>query len=400
MNTLSPLPDEVVYAILSHLPAPALLACLFSCRRLYRLAADETLWRELCLKEHNITFKPSHLTWRQNYHGDFSNCCRHLNALATPKHNAEFTQRWRSLFARVENPAAPEISCEKCTEGFNSLWMCMAPDCAFIGCNRIAGRHAFLHYQRQNTSAGQAKHALCIKLNVLEIWCYVCEKWLCTPSESKSERAFVLNWQRQLLLASKDLPCSGTAKEASAAVTVSSHGCPIPSTSSIWYSAAWNERRQEERDISLRLEDEEAYLVSTVWAHEWRTFQLGMRPPPGPIDNSNLLDASGNVRLDFGANIDFWAIPESAWRALHATYGGGPVICESNLSGEEYYMLRLDIAMLRRRASEEPETDYGSDESWNEEDDYMWISDDDLVYFTETHFLDDHGDEDDEDGDG
>jgi len=58
-------------------------------------------------------------------------------------------------------------------------------------------------------------------------------------------------------------------------------------------------------------------------------------PPPGPIDNSKLLneknDRKGNlgimkIRLSAQEVLDFFLVPKEAWNLLSAWYGGGPVI--------------------------------------------------------------------------
>jgi hypothetical protein len=165
------------------------------------------------------------------------------------------------------------------------------------------------------------QHVLAMKLSTLEIWCYQCEVWLGIPNRSKIESIFVRDIQRQILLGSQDLSCFGPIGEQEAEF-------PVLDPTSVWYMSTFNERRQREREISLQLHHEKAYLLSIHWASEWRAFELGMRGPPDEIDNRPLLNNRGRVRRNIQINVDAWAIPEQSWRELVKIYGGGPAISE------------------------------------------------------------------------
>ena len=90
--------------------------------------------------------------------------------------------------------------------------------------------------------------------------------------------------------------------------------------------------RSEEREKVLRIISEatvsggaEARYICAKWYFRWR--HVGRA---GPIDNSSWMCPHGCILAGHLADPQavVLAIPEQAWRLLHATYGGGPEVAE------------------------------------------------------------------------
>ncbi|XP_045144453.1 ubiquitin carboxyl-terminal hydrolase 20 [Echinops telfairi] len=94
-------------------------------------------------------------------------------------------------------------------------------------------------------------------------------------------------------------------------------------------------RRRTEIDTFIKLnkafQAEESpgiiYCISMHWFREWEAFVKGKgSEPPGPIDNSRIVQTKGSGHLQLKHGADYGQISEETWSYLHALYGGGPEI--------------------------------------------------------------------------
>ncbi|KAM6169500.1 LOW QUALITY PROTEIN: ubiquitin carboxyl-terminal hydrolase 20 [Rhynchocyon petersi] len=69
------------------------------------------------------------------------------------------------------------------------------------------------------------------------------------------------------------------------------------------------------------------YCISMQWFREWEAFVKGKdNEPPGPIDNSRIVQIKGTGHIQLKQGADYGQISEETWSYLNALYGGGPEI--------------------------------------------------------------------------
>ncbi|XP_069870936.1 ubiquitin carboxyl-terminal hydrolase 20 isoform X2 [Dipodomys merriami] len=92
-------------------------------------------------------------------------------------------------------------------------------------------------------------------------------------------------------------------------------------------------RRRVEIDTFIKLnkafQAEESpsviYCISMQWFREWEAFVKGKdNEPPGPIDNSRIVQVKGGGHLQLRQGADYGQISEETWVYLSSLYGGGP----------------------------------------------------------------------------
>jgi len=85
-----------------------------------------------------------------------------------------------------------------------------------------------------------------------------------------------------------------------------------------------------------------AYIISSRWLREWRSFVGVGRPtaetrdrPPGPVNNNDLFDLEGSIRAGVreGIKYDYQVLEQPMWDFFAQVYGGGPPILRYNPSG-------------------------------------------------------------------
>ena len=204
--------------------------------------------------------------------------------------------------------------CQMCYQGLPDLWLCMSPDCTFVGCGRYSNRHAFNHYDASG-------HAVSLKICSLELWCNTCNKWLGTHDAHLCEQAQVKEITSRLM----DVAC----------------------TSAFTENIGYNQRRQKERSIYGFKRHDTLYFVAKEWFSHWRAFLMGNGLPPGPIDNSSLF-LNGRLIPDLNLMDDFEIISESNWSRLVEIYTGGPPASEDAIGGQDYEFFRSELQILRR----------------------------------------------------
>lgn len=100
--------------------------------------------------------------------------------------------------------------------------------------------------------------------------------------------------------------------------------------------SALEERKKEEREFIRDNDTSEAgiwYLIDVNWLTEWKHFVTRGSKPPGPLDNSRLVDVhtlrvksppDGKDRWE--PVDDYRGVNEEVWNFWVARYGGGPVV--------------------------------------------------------------------------
>lgn len=84
------------------------------------------------------------------------------------------------------------------------------------------------------------------------------------------------------------------------------------------------------------------FVVNSKWLREWRSFVGVGRPlaetkdrPPGPINNSELFELDGSMRVGLreGVQLDYHVIEQPMWELYMQVYGGGPALIRYGTSG-------------------------------------------------------------------
>ncbi|KAI8911513.1 hypothetical protein EDD86DRAFT_245794 [Gorgonomyces haynaldii] len=162
--------------------------------------------------------------------------CRHLNKL-----NPNLVNQKQQLMHQLFHTPA-------------DLWMCLEMDCMRIGCGRTKQKHAYQH----GTDAG---HHLSMKTTNLELWCYYVGSVDAHPVER-----YIVNYFAGLILSTQGLPQ--------------------------WVHQQWqlNDRRQHERKLHGISKQDTLLFIDIVWLRQWREFLAGNAMPPGPLDNTALVN--------------------------------------------------------------------------------------------------------------
>jgi len=93
--------------------------------------------------------------------------------------------------------------------------------------------------------------------------------------------------------------------------------------------------RQEELEF-IRVNDFESahvwFLVDVEWLQRWKAWIKGDSPPPGPMDNHRLLNASGHARDGLEVVTDYRGVNFRMWSFWLERYGGGPEVRRKELN--------------------------------------------------------------------
>lgn len=115
-----------------------------------------------------------------------STTCPHFELLPFAKIPLDQTDhpllvRLRKRLER-EKDKEQERGCQMCGKPTKSNYLCLNPECFFIGCGREDKRHAVEHYT-MHQRAGPTKHHHCVVLNTLayQCWCYDCDDVIVPP---------------------------------------------------------------------------------------------------------------------------------------------------------------------------------------------------------------------------
>ena len=84
------------------------------------------------------------------------------------------------------------------------------------------------------------------------------------------------------------------------------------------------------------------FVISKPWLDAWKVFVLAgdfedieyPQPPPGPINNFDLLNPGthNEIRADLVIDQDYCVVSPGVWNVLHDIYGGGPVLQRENIN--------------------------------------------------------------------
>lgn len=66
------------------------------------------------------------------------------------------------------------------------------------------------------------------------------------------------------------------------------------------------------------------YAISMNWFRQWQSFIRSKCDPPGPIDNSNIVNQGQPETIKHGS--DYAQISEELWQFFHRIYNGGPEV--------------------------------------------------------------------------
>jgi len=201
------------------------------------------------------------------------------------------------MFTKMEATAVlrNSIKCagKDCQYSYCNLWMCTFPGCYHIGCGRRDNAHAAQH-NKDNPS-----HALPMKLNTMELWCYTCKCWPGCLSRSPIEQERVAEIQQMFL-----------------------EYCKIE------VSKELSERRKRERNLPHTRRPRHNALVPLSWTRRWERFIIGDCDYFfDRINTETLLNSAGTgVASNKFYSIDYGSTSIEAWVLLASYYGSGPLI--------------------------------------------------------------------------
>lgn len=87
--------------------------------------------------------------------------CWHIHACGDIL--GSYQEAWTGEHEKTQDCSHPE-----CTH--KSVWRCITQDCLFIGCSRMEGAHALLHYET-------TRHPISVNAG-WSGWCYECDTWV------------------------------------------------------------------------------------------------------------------------------------------------------------------------------------------------------------------------------
>jgi hypothetical protein len=98
--------------------------------------------------------------------------------------------------------------------------------------------------------------------------------------------------------------------------------------------AHWDKQRMEELDFLSTHDTPDAlefYMVDVHWLAAWKAFALRGAPPPGPVDNTRIVDETGAPRQNLELKKDYRGVNAAIWLFWLGRYGGGPPIRRGSL---------------------------------------------------------------------
>ncbi|KAJ3051786.1 Ubiquitin carboxyl-terminal hydrolase 20 [Rhizophlyctis rosea] len=305
--TILDLPIELLnQLIVTYLNGLDLHRLAKTCSALKYILTDDAIWHRLAAERKGYDVRPETMTWKQVFYTEAR--CEHLFDI----NRSVLQDRILAYLEAMKSPKTLKCTNSNCEIGLPDLWLCLSKGCTSIGCGRTKQKHAFEHY-----TYGRP-HCLTIKINTLEIWCYICKEWIGSLDAHPLERA----------KASHILSC---IKSASSHPT---HPLPLLTT-----DISLNDRRQKERKMYIFGKKDPLCFVAEGWLDEWKEFLIGNAGPPGEIDNGGLVDGRGKFRGNARPNLDYGFMAEGAYDQLVEAYGGGPKLSETELTEEHHGFL-------------------------------------------------------------
>ena len=84
---------------------------------------------------------------------------------------------------------------------------------------------------------------------------------------------------------------------------------------------------EESKELPLALDDK-YYLINSHWYHQWsdfvglkKHFENSSQQHPGPIDNKELLETDGSLKIGIILDNDYYLVNENLWNCLKTCYG-------------------------------------------------------------------------------
>lgn len=294
MDTLC---DDCIIRIFTHLERLELFNIFNVCKRFKELSVHEEVWHAMCIKEKKIKYKTKSMNWKSMFLlDDWESLCPHLATLAN--------ENLPPLFSRMENATweKQKITCsaENCPYTYNSLWMCTYPGCYHIGCGRRDNAHATIHSENN-------PHAISMKLNTMELWCYTCRCWPGCLDRHAVEQERVAEIHNMF-----------------------SEYCRMD------YSRELFQRRKKERNLPFVECTRHKAVVPSVWNKKWERFIIGDIDDFKDFINTEIL--LNNEGTDVAPNLSYQrdciVISIEAWVYLSDFYGSGPLISYDFLGRE------------------------------------------------------------------
>ncbi|KXS13175.1 hypothetical protein M427DRAFT_71570 [Gonapodya prolifera JEL478] len=369
---LSDFPDELlIHLFTSTLPVADITRIALTSRRFHALFADENsyAWALVCKRHGRYPWKTSALSYRCLALAPFEGTCTHLAPLLGPETVESLKINLARLYAGLG--AAPLADSFHCSDGtcdwsWPDIWLCLAPECGFVGCGRHKGRHALRH-------ARDVRHPTTMKLASWELWCYACNPR--RPAKNGVEHFWTLTPDTPL----RNLPKGkwlgnpqGDTIENNAVDHLLDR-CATTVTPALLPPRHLNSRRALERPMSELYPEDEFYLVSPRWYVEWTRFVIGdAMDPPGGVQVNGLYRRRQFERpeaerdeweLDERATEwDVWFLPARSIPYIFSTYPPAdplrPPICERDVPHTSgFAWLRSMIANVKQQARAEEEMD-------------------------------------------
>eukprot|EP01119_Soliformovum_irregulare_P001496 TRINITY_DN111_c0_g1_i2.p1 TRINITY_DN111_c0_g1~~TRINITY_DN111_c0_g1_i2.p1 ORF type:complete len:729 (-),score=230.36 TRINITY_DN111_c0_g1_i2:567-2753(-) len=96
-----------------------------------------------------------------------------------------------------------EIKCDDCEDlGTPFVWVCIHPECKYIGCGRNQKAHSLEHFQRTSEEQTQVDqiHSICVNTSSGLGWCYLCDRELPPAAQEEifAEMGFDVNGDDEL----------------------------------------------------------------------------------------------------------------------------------------------------------------------------------------------------------
>ncbi|CAO3627472.1 unnamed protein product [Cunninghamella blakesleeana] len=318
--------NELLTCIAGHLPVEDLQVFSQVCHKFAIIAHSDSVWKEQVYNNFGITYKLPEETWKTMYNKKVEDShnnklCPHVGCVGSEE-LAPYVKRYQQIL----NWLPKNLNCGTCGSNQAEQGLCLY---IWKGNIRLRCRDCAYRFH----SAEPNRHGILFRTNVLQMFCFVCNRLLGETRGDPSEAYYVNSLLEQL---TRDSDLGQQAMEQK--------------------KQCMRERilHREETDRAYILESEPYYLIERVWLCSWFLRLCDGRIGVGPINNRPLAtsdkDDTLNPKAKPKGNFSggFGVCSPKLWHYLVETYGlEGKAYTSDDIKGPEYDELRQAIVDWR-----------------------------------------------------
>ncbi|CEG66091.1 hypothetical protein RMATCC62417_02735 [Rhizopus microsporus] len=322
---LSEINSELLTCIAGHLPLKDLKTFSQVCHRFAIIAHSDAVWKEQLYNTYGVTYKLPEESWKDMYERKSEDpknyrICPHIGYV-----NGQILKPYATKYQQVLNWLPKNLNCTTCGSNCKDSGLCL-----YIWKGNTRNRCKDCAYSFHKAVEG---HGILIRMNVLQLYCFDCNRLLGEMRGDASE-AYYVNLLLEALTHDSE-----KGREAMR----NRNRCM---QERVLYT--------EQADRYAVLTKERYYFVDRLWMCSWFLRLCDGKLGEGPVANDSLEDPENPGKLNPHSRPrgsfkgGFSIVTPELWDYLIKTYGlKGGTYTSDDINGPEYKELRDAIVEWR-----------------------------------------------------